>query len=92
MGRGLAAILSVSDRKPDEHEQLRSLPLDVISPSPNQPRKAFDENVAANEKGDHQTIDNRLLPDDHSSHLGPQTGDRFVGAGDLIVDGRLIHF
>src|SRR6476646_7866037 len=43
MGRGLAAILSVSDRKPDEQEVLRSLPLDVISPSPNQPRKAFDD-------------------------------------------------
>jgi ParB family transcriptional regulator, chromosome partitioning protein len=43
MGRGLAAILSVSDRKPDEQEELRSLPLDVIAPSPNQPRKAFDE-------------------------------------------------
>ena len=43
MGRGLAAILSVSDRKPDEQEELRSLPLDLISPSPNQPRKAFDD-------------------------------------------------
>jgi len=43
MGRGLAAILSVSDRKPNEHEELRALPLDVISPSPNQPRKAFDD-------------------------------------------------
>ena len=43
MGRGLAAILSVSDRKPDEQEELRSLPLDLISPSPNQPRKTFDD-------------------------------------------------
>jgi ParB family chromosome partitioning protein len=43
MGRGLAAILSVSDRAPDEQEELRSLPLDLISPSPNQPRKAFDD-------------------------------------------------
>jgi ParB family chromosome partitioning protein len=43
MGRGLAAILSVSDRKPDEQEELRSLALDLISPSPNQPRKAFDD-------------------------------------------------
>ena len=43
MGRGLAAILSVSDRPPDEQEELRSLPLDLISPSPSQPRKAFDD-------------------------------------------------
>jgi len=43
MGRGLAAILSVSDRPPVEQEELRSLPLDLISPSPNQPRKAFDD-------------------------------------------------
>ena len=43
MGRGLAAILSVSDRTSDEREELRSLPLDLISPSPNQPRKAFDD-------------------------------------------------
>jgi ParB family chromosome partitioning protein len=43
MGRGLAAILSVSDRTPDEQEELRSLPLDLISPSPSQPRKAFDD-------------------------------------------------
>ena len=41
MGRGLAAILSVSDRTPDQQEELRSLPLDLISPSPSQPRKAF---------------------------------------------------
>ena len=43
MGRGLAAILSVSDRAADEQDELRSLPLDLISPSPNQPRKAFDD-------------------------------------------------
>ena len=43
MGRGLAAILSVSDRAPDQQEELRSLPLDLIAPSPSQPRKAFDE-------------------------------------------------
>src|SRR3979411_1819203 len=41
MGRGLAAILSVSDRTPDQQGALRSLPLDLISPSPSQPRKAF---------------------------------------------------
>jgi ParB family transcriptional regulator, chromosome partitioning protein len=43
MGRGLAAILSVSDRHTTEEEELRSLPVDLIAPSPSQPRKAFDE-------------------------------------------------
>jgi ParB family transcriptional regulator, chromosome partitioning protein len=43
MGRGLAAILSVSDRSPDQQDELRSLPLDLIAPSPSQPRKAFDD-------------------------------------------------
>ena len=43
MGRGLAAILSVSERPEVREEELRSLPLDVIAPSPSQPRKAFDE-------------------------------------------------
>lgn len=41
MGRGLAAILSAAPR--DEAEELRELPLELISPNPNQPRQAFDE-------------------------------------------------
>jgi ParB family chromosome partitioning protein len=41
MGRGLAAILSAAPR--DESEELRQLPLDLISPNPNQPRQGFDE-------------------------------------------------
>jgi ParB family chromosome partitioning protein len=41
MGRGLAAILSVAPR--DEAEELRQLPLELISPNPHQPRDAFDE-------------------------------------------------
>ena len=41
MGRGLAAILAV---KPDETvEELRELPIDLVAPNPNQPRRAFDE-------------------------------------------------
>ena len=40
MGRGLAAILSAAPR--DEAE-LRQLPIELISPNPNQPRQAFDE-------------------------------------------------
>jgi ParB family chromosome partitioning protein len=41
MGRGLAAILSVAPK--DESEELRQLPLDLIAPSPNQPRRTFEE-------------------------------------------------
>jgi ParB family chromosome partitioning protein len=41
MGRGLAAILSVAPR--DESEELRELPLELIGPSPHQPRRHFDE-------------------------------------------------
>ena len=41
MGRGLAAILSVAPR--EEAEELRQLPLDLISANPHQPRDRFDE-------------------------------------------------
>jgi ParB family transcriptional regulator, chromosome partitioning protein len=41
MGRGLAAILTVSPK--EEGEELRQLPVDLINPNPNQPRSAFDE-------------------------------------------------
>jgi ParB family chromosome partitioning protein len=41
MGRGLAAILAVSPR--EEHEELRELPIDLLSPNPAQPRRRFDE-------------------------------------------------
>ena len=41
MGRGLAAILSVAPS--DELQELRPVPVDMIDPSPNQPRHAFDE-------------------------------------------------
>jgi ParB family chromosome partitioning protein len=43
MGRGLAAILSVAPR--DEPEELRQLPLELISPNPLQPRRSFDEEL-----------------------------------------------
>lgn len=42
MGRGLAAILSVPDDR-DEAPDLRNLTVDAIEPSPNQPRRRFDE-------------------------------------------------
>jgi ParB family chromosome partitioning protein len=45
MGRGLDAILSVSGPGSAEvrEEELRDLPVELISPSPHQPRRAFDE-------------------------------------------------
>jgi ParB family chromosome partitioning protein len=42
MGRGLEAILSVSGTPPTGDE-LRELPIELISPNPNQPRRNFDE-------------------------------------------------
>ncbi len=41
MGRGLAAILSVTPK--DGPEELRQLPVELISPNPSQPRRTFDE-------------------------------------------------
>ncbi|MBV9818809.1 MAG: ParB/RepB/Spo0J family partition protein [Solirubrobacterales bacterium] len=41
MGRGLAAILSVAPT--DAMEELRQVPLEMIAPSPQQPRRRFDE-------------------------------------------------
>jgi ParB family chromosome partitioning protein len=41
MGRGLAAIISVAPK--DESEELRELPIDLITPNPSQPRRTFDE-------------------------------------------------
>jgi ParB family chromosome partitioning protein len=41
MGRGLAAILSVAPK--DELEELRQVPVELITPSPHQPRHNFDE-------------------------------------------------
>ena len=49
MGRGLSAILAstpvVSEGSGDP--ELRSLPVELISPNPNQPRKQFDEAALA---------------------------------------------
>jgi ParB family chromosome partitioning protein len=42
MGRGLAAILSVSEPG-SEGDELRELPVDLVAPNPNQPRTTFDE-------------------------------------------------
>ena len=42
MGRGLAAILSVSTAG-DESDDLRAVPVELVAPNPNQPRRTFDE-------------------------------------------------
>jgi ParB family transcriptional regulator, chromosome partitioning protein len=44
MGRGLAAILSISDaRARDDAPELREVAVELIRPNPSQPRKRFDE-------------------------------------------------
>jgi ParB family chromosome partitioning protein len=43
MGRGLAAILSVSERAAGEQAELREVAVDLIRPNPSQPRKHFDQ-------------------------------------------------
>ena len=43
MGRGLAAILSVSDEARGEPRSCASSPLELIPPNPDQPRKRFDD-------------------------------------------------
>jgi ParB family chromosome partitioning protein len=43
MGRGLAAILAVSDEPAGEDGDLRHIPLELIAPNPRQPRRAFDQ-------------------------------------------------
>src|SRR5271155_1773 len=44
MGRGLEAILSVSaGGERSEQEELRELPVELISPNPKQPRRRFDQ-------------------------------------------------
>jgi ParB family chromosome partitioning protein len=43
MGRGLSAILSVSGEPAQAEEELRQLAVGLISPSPRQPRRRFDE-------------------------------------------------
>jgi ParB family transcriptional regulator, chromosome partitioning protein len=47
MGRGLDAILSVSAEKASGGEELRDVPIELISPNPKQPRRRFDEESLA---------------------------------------------
>src|SRR3954468_21822177 len=43
MGRGLAAILAVSDTEHDNAPELRDVAVELVSPNPAQPRKRFDD-------------------------------------------------
>jgi ParB family chromosome partitioning protein len=45
MGRGLAAILSVSEAGEREGAELRELAVELVGPNPDQPRKRFDEDA-----------------------------------------------
>src|SRR3954464_15410975 len=47
MGRGLAAILSVTGEPGEDDVQLRDVPVELIVPNPNQPRRRFDEATLA---------------------------------------------
>jgi ParB family chromosome partitioning protein len=48
MGRGLEAILSVSSEdRPPSGEELREIPIDLITANPRQPRRRFDEDALA---------------------------------------------
>src|SRR4051794_4028044 len=47
MGRGLAAILSVSGEPGEDDVHLRDIPLDLVVPNPRQPRRRFDEATLA---------------------------------------------
>jgi ParB family chromosome partitioning protein len=45
MGRGLAAILSVSESAEGEGPELREVAVELVQPNPDQPRKRFDEDA-----------------------------------------------
>ncbi|HWH09903.1 MAG TPA: ParB/RepB/Spo0J family partition protein [Solirubrobacteraceae bacterium] len=47
IGRGLAAILAVSDPPEGDVDELRELPIELIAPNPRQPRRTFDEQALA---------------------------------------------
>src|SRR3954452_268055 len=47
MGRGLAAILSVTGEPGEDDIQLRDVPVDLVVPNSRQPRRRFDEATLA---------------------------------------------
>jgi ParB family chromosome partitioning protein len=51
IGRGLAAILAVSEPADGEADELREIQVDLIAPNPRQPRRHFDEQALADSLG-----------------------------------------
>src|SRR5258708_2662775 len=47
MGRGLAAILSVSAEPGEDDIDLREIPVELVTPNPRQPRRHFDQATLA---------------------------------------------
>jgi ParB family chromosome partitioning protein len=45
MGRGLGAILAVASDDARERDELREIAVELVSPNPRQPRKAFDQDA-----------------------------------------------
>lgn len=48
MGRGLAAILSADEQSEpggERRAELRTLPVELVVPNPNQPRRTFDQDA-----------------------------------------------
>jgi ParB family chromosome partitioning protein len=68
IGRGLRAILSVSDEASGPAAELRELPVDLIAPNPKQPRTSFEESTlnalaaSVRERGVLQPVLVRPLP------------------------------
>src|SRR3954447_23565933 len=51
MGRGLAAILSVTGEVGEDDVHLRDVPVELVVPNPRQPRRRFDESTLAGRGG-----------------------------------------
>ncbi len=88
MGRGLAAILAVSDREADA-EELRQLPVELIVPNPDQPRRRFDEDAlvalsdSIQERGVLQPVLVRPLPAGHYELIAGERRWRAAGLAGL---------
>jgi ParB family transcriptional regulator, chromosome partitioning protein len=88
MGRGLAAILAVSDRE-GEAEELRQLPVDTIVANPDQPRQRFDEDAlvalseSIQERGVLQPVLVRPLPSGNYELIAGERRWRAAGLAGL---------
>src|SRR3954466_14519652 len=86
MGRGLAAILSVSEGEHDGAE-LRELHVDLVAPNPEQPRKRFDDEAlqaladSVKERGVLQPVLVRPRPGGTYELVAPERRSRQAGGG-----------